>query len=209
VTNRQKLTAAFGFFVLLVVVVGYASATQPQAQASTPSCDSCGETALIKAYMSIERSSKGIAEYKERIQEMNSELIAQQVDNVAATVTFDQPLTYEGVQELLQTYGVRLEQLQARAVSGDRRMTIAFNAPVTEEMVAMIRQHISERYEATFVGFTDSYVVANYEAIGELQKDTRVFLVDASGDSYFTGENDDQHAHALTWLLEYVREGAK
>jgi len=84
-------------------------------------------------------------------------------------------------------------------LSGNDRLTVAVKPQ--KNMNEIVQKQIEP---ATFVGYLDIYGIIESKQISELEKDPLTFLVDTSGDSYFTG-SDKEFPHALSWLLEDIK----
>lgn len=170
----------------------------------------------IEQYKSIDKSEEGIQEYKQIITRQNQDLIKSKLDGISSTITFVKPLTYEELIAYIEKYDINPVQIQARALQGDTRVTIATKFCADFDVITKSQTEYFPGSE--FVGYTDIYATIDYKNIKAIQDDEYTYLLDSSADNYFSG-NDEQdgnernkdrkgshYAHALTWLLEDINK---
>jgi len=157
----------------------------------------------VSEYKSIERSIDGIEQYKAKVKENLRRLEKEKVNNIAATITFEKPLSFEELQTYVKKHQITPRQIQCRALDGNDRLTIAVKQQ--KNMHEIVQKQIES---ATFIGYIDMYAILDSKQIPELETDPLTFLVDTSGDSYFTG-SDKEFPHALSWLLEDLKYNKK
>ncbi len=170
----------------------------------------------IEQYKNIDNSEKGVLEYKQITTRQNRDLIKAKLDGISSTITFKKPLTYEELMAYIDKYDIDPVQIQARALQDDTRVSIA--TKFCEDFDAITKSQLKYFPGSEFVGYTDIYANINYKNFKAIQNDDDTYLLDASADNYFYG-NDTQdgkernkdkegsnYAHALTWLLEDINK---
>ncbi len=153
----------------------------------------------ISEYKQIEKTEAGLNAYKDKVEEKTKQLAERKVDNIAATITFSKPISYEELQQYIATHELAPKQIQARGIIGDERLTVYVAKP-QDNMHEIVLEQLKQ---AEFIGYLDMYTILDWKQIQAIESDSLTFLVDTSGDSYFTGSDDkEEFPHALSWLKE-------
>ncbi|WP_409175490.1 hypothetical protein [Brevibacillus fortis] len=165
---------------------------------------------IIGNYLQIEKSDDGLEEYVLKTKKKNNALKKSNKEGIIATITFAEPLDFDEVKSYIKKHKLEVKQLQSRAKVDNKRITLSsiYNKDV-EKAVEYALEGLEEEYEnknVEFVGYTDMYVIVNSKEIDDIEADSHTFLLDASADSHFIKENKKYHPHALTWLLEDLKE---
>lgn len=191
------VVSSFSFILFKMDSVSVSAADRKNTQLATP----------IELYNGIEKNAQGIHHYKRTVIEKNQKLKEQKVKDIISTITFTKPMSFEELQTYIEKHKIIPKQLQARALNGSERITIAFKPEAGAKGIENVIRQLETR-NAKFVGFTDMYGIVESEHLEGLEHDSRSFLVDTSADDFFTG-SDREFAHALTWLLEDVSKKEK
>ncbi|MBU0940700.1 MAG: hypothetical protein KKD36_04625 [Bacteroidetes bacterium] len=165
---------------------------------------------VIENYSKIEKTKKGLLKYKQDIEKKNTELSLNKKTNALVTITFNKPLSLDELKDLSNNYNLDLKQVQSRYLVDEQRFTtstLVQDAKLNDvdmNSIAVLNDLTNEYIDksVSFIGYTDVYAVINTKDINKVEKNTDVFLIDSSADSYFISENEQIFPHALTWDLE-------
>jgi len=147
-----------------------------------------------------EEISKDVVSFSKFVKESRDNLSAlddSKIDDIAVTVSFPKAVSFEVLSDFVKKHNITIEQIHARGidVAGDR---LTFAIKGLKEVV-LNEQHS----DVNFKGYINLQGHINSESIAGLLKDQLAYVVDASGDDTFTGEQD-VFAHPVSWLLEDI-----
>lgn len=164
--------------------------------------------------------------YVEAVENINRELTsgadtANYEDVVPATITFSEYISFDDLQDYIDLYDIRLQQIQLRGLTEDgTRVTIAtlvhMGMDYTEGHV--YKQAEEQKFE--IVGITDVYAYVLPSKVESMAQDDLTYLVDTSGAEAIEtqqvssanefgeavneveGEEESAFPKSLTWELE-------
>lgn len=172
----------------------------------------------VENYNEIEKSLKGLNEYKNHVIKQNIQLVNDKIKGIKSTITFSKPLTYDELIEYINKYNLIVAQVQARGLKDNNtRLTVA--TKYCENFDKITKKQLDNYKNSIFVGYTDIYADLDFTQMEEIQKDQKTFLVDTSADAYFVNSNKtvdgiirnknkkgNKRAHSLTWLIEDLKQ---
>lgn len=170
-----------------------ASTTVPVSN-TTSTTNSQSDSQVITEYKAIEPTEDGITKYKSKQKEITKKLKSnKKINDIAVTVTFAEPLSFDEVKTITEKYNVNIEELEARSIdSNGDRITHAIKG---------LNKSLSQD-GSNFIGYTSLQGYVSSENIFGLESEEKIFLVDASGDNNVTELEKDNFAVPLTWYLE-------
>lgn len=162
---------------------------------------------LVSLYKSLGNSESDLEEYKKFAKQKTKELKDNKITDIAATITFEEPISYKELQDYIKKHDITPIRIHARGLEGRKRITGMLPPEHTEEHAKML----FENEGAKFIGYIDLYAKIDYKSIDNIEKDHNTYLLDVSGDSYyaeqFSGKkNTEKFPHALSWKLEEIKK---
>jgi hypothetical protein len=164
------------------------------------------------------RIEKDLDDYVASVNSENEAMLDEKLDDVITTITFSEYLSFEELNQYLESYGLQAERLFLRGVEDDgTRVTVFTKTYLGMDKTEEMAKEDAESLGYELVGVTAVYVFADSEQLSNICQDSRTYLADTSGDLYSpqnqllsgyerNGEsvedNYDMFPQPLTWDLE-------
>lgn len=164
------------------------------------------------------RIEKDLDDYVALINSENEAMLDAGLDDVITTITFSEYLSFEELNQYLNSYGLQAERLFLRGVEDDgTRVTVFTKTYLGMDKTEEIAKEDAESLGYELVGATAVYAFVDSEQLSNICQDSRTYLADTSGDLYSpqnqslsgyerNGENIednyDMFPQPLTWELE-------
>ena len=164
------------------------------------------------------RIGKGLDDYVASINSENKVMLEAGLEDVITTITFSEYLSFEELNQYLDSYDLQAERLFLRGVNDDgTRVTVFTKTYLGMDKTEEMAKEDAESLGYELVGITAAYVFADSEQLSGICQDSRTYLADTSGDLYSSqnqllsgyernGENvEDNYGmfpQPLTWDLE-------
>ena len=161
---------------------------------------------------------KDLDDYVASINSENKVMMDAELDDIITTITFSEYLSFEELNQYLDSYDLQAERLFLRGVNDDgTRVTVFTKTYLGMDKTEKMANEDAESLSYELVGVTAAYVFADSEQLSSICQDSRTYLADTSGDLYssqnqlLTGyerngknieDNYDMFPQPLTWDLE-------
>ncbi|HOV28379.1 MAG TPA: hypothetical protein PK566_18750 [Pseudobacteroides sp.] len=177
----------------------------------------------IKEYEKINKTELGFKNHKQLVEQKNNKLKQAKIDDVIATITFNNPLSFEKLQNYVNLHGLKLVQIQARAINsnGDRVTIMSKSSKGLVETDRIVNEQ-SKDQNAEFIGYISLYCLVDSNKIENIENDASTYLIDTSGDLFHAGKKQKnskernlsdsidkkigkRFPHSLAWDLEDLK----
>ena len=131
-----------------------------------------------------DKSASMIEEYVQDVEQRNEELISNNLENISATITFSDYLSFQEFGEYVEAYGIEILQLQARGMMDDgTRVSIFSRTDKGLEETERLLQNEAVQGSFEFVGITGVNARVSSEELSAINDDSRTYLADTSGNA--------------------------
>lgn len=165
-----------------------------------------GTNLHVSASTEMEAKNRKVKEYVQQVQEHNAELSLLNLEEIPATITLENNITYAQLSEYLMDNNLETVQLQARGIDANgERVTFASKTYKglleTDQMI----KRLAKDNNIEFIGYNAMYVLIDSSQIISVQNDNLTFLIETSiTDAPATLSNDKsiEFPHSLAWTIE-------
>ena len=160
----------------------------------------------VSASTGLEEKNRKVEEYVQQVQEHNEEVSLLNLEDIPATITLENNITYTQLSEYIADNNLETVQLQARGIDANgERVTFASKTYKglfeTDQMI----KRLAQDNNIEFVGYNAMYVLIDSTQIISVQNDDLTFLIETSiADVAATLSNEKsvEFPHSLAWTIE-------
>ena len=197
---KKKILLGLLCCILIVagILGGALAASAAEAKTITDNMDAIQQQ-LVAEEISLEQ-------YTQSVRSLNQVLESKKLEEVYATVTYDQEIPVEEAYRMADEQSVQLERLEIRFYHGDEPFTAYIRNLGEEETMAQVAR-IAQENEFSFSGVISTNITLPSQKLSSLEAQSGVYCVDASADNYLEDrsatqpERRETFRKSLAWEL--------
>lgn len=160
----------------------------------------------VSASTGLEEKNRKVEEYVQQVPEHNEEVSLLNLEDIPATITLENNITYTQLSEYIADNNLETVQLQARGIDANgERVTFASKTYKglfeTDQMI----KRLAQDNNIEFVGYNAMYVLIDSTQIISVQNDDLTFLIETSiadVPATLSNEKSVEFPHSLAWTIE-------
>lgn len=197
---KKKIVLGLLCCILIVASIlgGALAVSAAEAKTITDNMDAIQQQ-LVAEEISLEQ-------YTQSVRSLNQVLESKKLEEVYATVTYDQAIPMEEAYRMADEQSVQLERLEIRFYQDDEPFTAYIRNLGEEETMAQVA-HIAQENEFSFSGVISTNITLPSQKLSSLEAQSGVYCVDASADNYLEDrsatqpERRETFRKSLAWEL--------